>query len=140
MWKPSIKSRKTVRIRKKKRLIKMIKGKDEEIADLQIQLHDFKKLVVDSGEKVISEINKCSRENNNLVEWLKLYDEQIKKLRNGKLQFKFTITFCISTTASSNSTSINAYTISNATSNATAIIATNTASIGTSITIIQELS
>jgi hypothetical protein len=73
-----MKSRKTVRIRKKKRLIKMIKGKDEEIADLQIQLHDFKKLVVDSGEKVISEINKCSRENNNLVEWLKLYDEQIK--------------------------------------------------------------
>jgi hypothetical protein len=58
--------------------MKMIKGKDEEIADLQIQLHDFKKLVVDSGEKVISEINKCSRENNNLVEWLKLYDEQIK--------------------------------------------------------------
>lgn len=27
---------------------------------------------------MLHEINKCSRENNNLVEWLKLYDDQIK--------------------------------------------------------------
>ena len=81
MGKPSIKSRKTSRIRKKKRntrLIKTIKQKEEEVADLQIQLQDFKKQVVDSGESVLYEINKCSRENNNLVGWLKLYENQIK--------------------------------------------------------------
>lgn len=56
----------------------MIKSKEEEIADLQVQLHDFKKHVEDSGEKVLSELKKYSRENDNLIEWLKLYDEQIK--------------------------------------------------------------
>jgi hypothetical protein len=30
-------------------------------------MHDFKKGVEDVGEKVIDKINKCSRENNNLV-------------------------------------------------------------------------
>ena len=39
--------------------------KNEEIADLQIQMHDFKKDVEDVGE--IVEINKCSRENNNIA-------------------------------------------------------------------------
>ena len=81
MGKPSNKSRKTSQIRKKNRkiqLTKQIKNKEEEIADLQIQMHDFKKDVNDAGEKLIYEINKCSRENNNLVKWLKLYDEQLK--------------------------------------------------------------
>ena len=58
MGKPSIKSQKTSRIRKKKRntrLIKTIKQKEEEVADLQIQLQDFKKQVVDSGESVLYE-------------------------------------------------------------------------------------
>ena len=41
-------------------------------------MYDFKKDVNDAGEKLIYEINKCSRENNNLVKWLKLYDEQLK--------------------------------------------------------------
>ena len=41
-------------------------------------MNDFKKLVADSGENILYEINKCSRENNNLVEWIKIYDEQIK--------------------------------------------------------------
>ena len=41
-------------------------------------MHDFKKDVNDAGEKLIYEINKCSWENNNLVKWLKLYDEQLK--------------------------------------------------------------
>lgn len=80
MGKPSIKSQKSSHIRKKRRkiqLLKNLKSKEEEIGDLQIQLLDFKKLVSNEGERVLSEINKCSRENNNLVEWLKYYDEQI---------------------------------------------------------------
>jgi hypothetical protein len=80
MGKPSIKSRKTSQMRKKNRktrMIKQIKNKEEEISDLQIQMGDFKKQVQNTGEKVINEINRCSRENYNLVEWLKLYDEQL---------------------------------------------------------------
>jgi len=80
MGKPSIKSRKTAKIRKKNRkknLRRNINSKEEEIADLQIQMNDFKKDVEDAGEKLLDEINKCSRENNNVVEWLKIYDKQI---------------------------------------------------------------
>ena len=40
-------------------------------------MNDFKKDVEDAGEKLLDEINKCSRENNNVVEWLKIYDKQI---------------------------------------------------------------
>ena len=74
MGKPSIKSKNL-----KEKKINENDKRQGRIADLQIQLHDFKKLVVDSGEQVMSEINKCSRENNNLVEWLKLYDEITKR-------------------------------------------------------------
>ena len=80
MGKPSIKSRKTAKIRKKNRkknLRRNINSKEEEIADLQIQMNNFKKDVEDAGEKLLDEINKCSRENNNVVEWLKIYDKQI---------------------------------------------------------------
>lgn len=80
MGKSSIKSRKTSQIRKKNRKIqftRQVKNKEEEIADLQIQMHDFKKDTYDAGKKLIDEINKCSRENDNLVKWLKLYDEQL---------------------------------------------------------------
>ena len=35
-------------------------------------------MVENEGGKVVQEIKKCSRENDNLVNWLKLYDEQIK--------------------------------------------------------------
>ncbi|PKC50814.1 hypothetical protein RhiirA1_485280 [Rhizophagus irregularis] len=51
---------------------------DKEVADLQVQLLDFKKVVYDSGEKLLNKLEKSSRENNNLVEWLKIYDEKIK--------------------------------------------------------------
>ena len=74
MGKPSIKSKNL-----KEKKINENDKRQGRIANLQIQLHDFKKLVVDSGEQVMSEINKCSRENNNLVEWLKLYDEITKR-------------------------------------------------------------
>jgi hypothetical protein len=80
MGKPSIKSRKSSRLRKKKReihLIRQKKSKEEELEDLQIQMIDFKRNAEDAGERILYEINKCSRENNNLVNWLKLYDEQI---------------------------------------------------------------
>jgi len=55
-----------------------MKKKDGEIEDLQIQFYDFKKMIENEGGKVIQEIKKCSRENDNLVDWLKLYDNQIK--------------------------------------------------------------
>lgn len=75
MGKPSFKSRQSSHIRQKKRQMQ----RREELADLQIQLNDTKKFMKGAGERVVYEINKCSRENNNLVNWLKLYDEQIKK-------------------------------------------------------------
>jgi outer membrane biosynthesis protein TonB len=58
--------------------MKMLKSKEEEVSDLQIQFLDYKKLVVTSGERICSEIEKFSRENNNLAKWLNLYDKQIK--------------------------------------------------------------
>jgi len=96
MGKPSINSRKSSRLRKKKRhirLIKQKKSKEEELEDLQIQMFDFKKHAEDAGEKILYEINKCSRENNNLVNWIKLYDEQItnyqKEIYNLNLKLYF---------------------------------------------------
>lgn len=59
-------------------MIKELKEKEEEVSDLQIQMQDFKKIVFDSGKSLLNNIERCSRENNNLVEWLKLYDIQIK--------------------------------------------------------------
>ena len=58
-------------------LIKNLKSKEEEIANLQTQMIDFEKLVAASGKRVFHEINKCSHKNNNLVGWLKLYNDQI---------------------------------------------------------------
>ncbi|CAB5375014.1 unnamed protein product [Rhizophagus irregularis] len=81
MGKPSLNSRKSSRNHKKnrrERMLKELKGKDEEVADLQVQLLDFKKVVYDSGEKLLNKLEKSSRENNNLVKWLKIYDEKIK--------------------------------------------------------------
>ena len=54
-----------------------MKQKEEEIGNLQVQLQDFKKNIEVAGGSLVNEINKCSRENNNLVKWLKLYDEQL---------------------------------------------------------------
>lgn len=59
-------------------MLKELKGKDEEVADLQVQLQDFKKVVYDSEKKLLNKLEKSSCENNNLVEWLKIYDEKIK--------------------------------------------------------------
>ena len=55
-----------------------MKKKDKEIEDLQTQFIDFEKKVENVGGKVFQEVTKCSRENDNLVNWLKLYDDQIK--------------------------------------------------------------
>src|SRR6266542_1137266 len=59
-------------------MIKELKEKEEEVSDLQIQMQDFKKSVFDSGKSLLNNLEQCSRENNNLVEWLKLYDKQMK--------------------------------------------------------------
>jgi len=93
MGKPSFKSRKTSQARKKKRLMKQIKSREEEVSDLQIQMQDFKKNVEDAGEIVFKELNKRSRENDNVAKWLKIYDKQINDYRteiynlNSKLYF-----------------------------------------------------
>lgn len=81
MGKPSKKSRISSSIRKKKRkslLAKNLKSKDNEIADLQIEMLDIKNFIERVGDRAVNEFNKCSRENTNLVNWLKIYDEQIK--------------------------------------------------------------
>jgi len=59
-------------------MIKELKKKEEEVSDLQIQMQNFKKTVFDTGENILNKVEKYSRENNNLVEWLKLYDKQMK--------------------------------------------------------------
>lgn len=93
MGKPSLKSRKTSQARKKKRFMKQIKSREEEVSDLQIQMQDFKKNVEDVGKTFFKELNKCSRENDNLAKWLKIYDKQINDYReeiynlNSKLYF-----------------------------------------------------
>ncbi|HLY71855.1 MAG TPA: hypothetical protein VKR53_19110 [Puia sp.] len=56
-----------------------MKNKDEEVADLQIQMQEFKKLVFDSGKNILNEIKKTTRENDNLAKWLNLYDRQLKE-------------------------------------------------------------
>lgn len=81
MGKPSLKSRKSSRIRKKNRKVRMIKEfkkKEEEVFDLQVQMQDFKKTVLNAGEIFLNKFEQCSRENKNLVEWLKVYDKQMK--------------------------------------------------------------
>ena len=96
MGKPSINSRKSSLIRKKKRkarFTKQIKNKEEEVNDLQAQMYDFKKKLEEEGESVINKINKCSHENDNLVKWLKIYDEQLnnyeKEIYNLNLKLYF---------------------------------------------------
>lgn len=59
-------------------VVSLIKKKDEEIEDLQIQFHSLKKIIENEGGKIFQEVKKCSRENDNLVSWLKVYDDQIK--------------------------------------------------------------
>ena len=96
MGKPSINSRKSSLIRKKKRkacFTKQIKNKEKEFNDLQAQMYDFKKNLEEAGGSVINEINKCSRENENLAKWLNIYDEQInnyeKEIYNLNLKLYF---------------------------------------------------
>lgn len=55
MGKPSIKSRKTSQIRKKKRTTRIMKQKEEEIGDLQqVQLQDFKKNIEVAGGSLVN--------------------------------------------------------------------------------------
>ena len=53
-----------------------MKKKDKEIEDLQTQFIDFEKKVENMRGKVFQEVKKCFRENDNLVNWLKLYFSQ----------------------------------------------------------------
>lgn len=59
-------------------MIKEFKNKEEEVFDLQVQIQDFKKTVFEAGGNFLNKFEQCSRENNNLVEWLKVYDKQME--------------------------------------------------------------
>ena len=89
MGKLSIKSCKSSHIRRKTRKMRLL----NEISDLQIQLLDLEKLVSNEGERILSEINKGTRENKNLVKWLKIYEDQIesyqKEIYNLNLKLYF---------------------------------------------------
>ena len=84
-----MKSRKSSHIRRKKRKMRLL----NEISDLQIQLLDLEKLVSNEGERILSEIDKGTRDNKNLVKWLKIYDDQIesyqKEIYNLNLKLYF---------------------------------------------------
>lgn len=87
MGKPSLFSRNTSRKRRQQRH-KL--RKEIEIGDVQIQLNDYKKDVEASKEKVIEQMNKLCRENENLLKWIDVYAKQIEiqKKRNYDLELK----------------------------------------------------
>ena len=97
MGKPSTMSHKSSHIRRKKRKMRLL----NKISDLQIQLLDLKKLVSNEGKRILSEINKGTRENDNLVKWLKLYDEQIDNYRKEIYNLNLKLYFSSSSSSSS---------------------------------------
>ncbi len=85
MGKASNYSRKTARIRQLKRQRRQRMQKETEMSDLQAQFIDYKKDVEAVGEnvkvagkQVIEQIQKVSRENENLLQWTNIYTEQIE--------------------------------------------------------------
>ena len=105
---PSKKSRKSSKIRRKNRkfrLLKNFKDKEVEVSDLQTQLVDLERLVQYEGQKVLDEINKCSRENENLVKWLNVYDKQIKDHEKEIYNLNLKLYFSSSSSSSSSSLS-----------------------------------
>ena len=82
MGKASIYSRKTARIRQLKRQRRQRMQKETEMSDLQVQfidykknveavgeqVIDYKKIVKVAGEQVVGQIQKVSRENDNLLQ------------------------------------------------------------------------
>lgn len=105
MGKPSLFSRKTSRKRQLKRRQRHKLRKEIEIGDVQIQLNDYKKDVEALKEKVIEQMNKLCRENENLSRWIDVYTKQIEiqKKRNYDLELKLYTRQ--STTSSSTSSS-----------------------------------
>ena len=99
MGKPSIKSRKSSHIRRKTRKMRLL----NEISDLQIQLLDLEKLVSNEGERILSEINKGTRENKNLVKWLKIYEDQIESYQKEIYNLNLKLYFSSSSSSSSSS-------------------------------------
>ena len=67
MGKTSFFSRKTAWRRQKKRKQRQKEQKEIEIADLQIQLQEFRKNTEIAGEKLIDKLIKVGRENDNLL-------------------------------------------------------------------------
>jgi hypothetical protein len=90
MGKPSYISRKMAWRRQKKRKQRQKEQKEIEIADLQIQLQEFRKNAEIAGEKIIDEMIKVDRENNNLLKWIDIYTKQISSQEEKlyKLQLK----------------------------------------------------
>jgi len=92
MGKASIYSRKTARIRQLKRQRRQRMQKETEMSNLQVQfidykknveavgeqVIDYKKIVKVAGEQVVGQIQKVSQKNNNLLQWINIYTEQIE--------------------------------------------------------------
>src|SRR5215475_13241773 len=72
-----------------------------EISDLQVQLLDIEKLVSNEGERILSEINKGTRENKNLVKWLKIYEDQIESYQKEIYNLNLKLYFSSSSSSSS---------------------------------------
>jgi hypothetical protein len=77
MGKPSFFSKKTAWRRQKKRKQRQKEQKEIEIADLQIQLQEFRKNAEIAGEKIIDKLIKVDRENDNILKWIDIYTKQI---------------------------------------------------------------
>jgi hypothetical protein len=90
MGKTSFFSRKTAWRRQKKRKQRQKEQKEIEIADLQIQLQEFRKNTEIAGEKLIDKLIKVGRENDNLLKWIDIYTKQISSQEEEiyKLQLK----------------------------------------------------
>ena len=71
------------RLRQRRRLEKFsntnqIKKKEEEIADLQVEIQRLNKFIEEAKEKVIDKLTQSNHEQNNLLKWIDLFTEQIK--------------------------------------------------------------
>ena len=52
------------------------------------QVIDYKKIVKVAGEQVVGQIQKVSRENDNLLQWINIYTEQIENQKRQIFDYK----------------------------------------------------
>jgi hypothetical protein len=94
MGKPSISSRKSSLDRKKRRK-----------AQFKKKFKKFQKKIEEAGVNIYNKINKFSRENDNLLKWLYLKDDQIKNYQKEIYNLNSKLYFLSSSSSSSSSSS-----------------------------------